>query len=83
MPGVPKPIRLILAPIELLGVFIKPLTLMIRLYANMQGGHIVIMSIIGLMFIFYNWVHVYVFLIGFMFLKLVFLQRMFLMLQPL
>jgi F-type H+-transporting ATPase subunit a len=56
MPGVPKPIRLILAPIELLGVFIKPLTLMIRLYANMQGGHIVIMSIIGLMFIFYNWI---------------------------
>ena len=56
MPGVPKPIRLILAPIEVLGVFIKPLTLMIRLYANMQGGHIVIMSIIGLMFIFYSWI---------------------------
>ena len=56
MPGVPKPIRIILAPIEVLGVFIKPLTLMIRLYANMQGGHIVIMSIIGLMFIFYNWI---------------------------
>ena len=55
MPGVPKPIRLILAPIEVLGVFIKPLTLMIRLYANMHGGHIVIMSIIGLMFIFYSW----------------------------
>ena len=49
-------LSLILAPIELLGVFIKPLTLMIRLYANMQGGHIVIMSIIGLMFIFYNWI---------------------------
>jgi F-type H+-transporting ATPase subunit a len=44
--------RIVLAPIELLGVFIKPFSLMIRLYANIFAGHIVLMSIIGLMFIF-------------------------------
>jgi F-type H+-transporting ATPase subunit a len=42
-------------PIELLGVIIKPFSLLIRLYANMQAGHIVLMSLIGLMFIFNNW----------------------------
>ncbi|QOG03117.1 F0F1 ATP synthase subunit A [Flavobacterium sp. MDT1-60] len=56
MPGVPKPMRIILAPIELLGVFIKPFSLMIRLYANIFAGHIVLMSIIGLMFIFKSWI---------------------------
>ncbi|OIQ31036.1 MAG: ATP synthase F0 subunit A [Bacteroidetes bacterium MedPE-SWsnd-G2] len=56
MPGVPVPMKIILAPIELLGTFIKPFSLMIRLYANITAGHIVLMSIIGLMFIFKNWV---------------------------
>jgi len=56
MPGVPYPMRIILAPIELLGTFIKPFSLMIRLYANMVAGHVVLMSIIGLMFIFKNWI---------------------------
>jgi F-type H+-transporting ATPase subunit a len=55
MPGVPKPMRIILAPIELLGVFIKPFSLMIRLYANMTAGHMVIMGLIGLIFVFQNW----------------------------
>jgi F-type H+-transporting ATPase subunit a len=55
MPGVPKLMRVVLAPIELLGVFIKPFSLMIRLYANIFAGHIVLMSIIGLMFIFKSW----------------------------
>ncbi|CAG5085556.1 F0F1 ATP synthase subunit A [Parvicella tangerina] len=50
MPGVPKPMRIVLAPIELLGIFIKPFSLMIRLFANMTAGHIVIMSILGLMY---------------------------------
>lgn len=56
MPGVPYPMRIILAPIELLGVVIKPFSLMIRLYANIFAGHIVLMSIIGLMFIFKSWI---------------------------
>ncbi len=56
MPGVPTPMKIILAPIELLGTIIKPFSLMIRLYANIVAGHVVLMSIIGLMFIFKNWV---------------------------
>ncbi|MCV6630461.1 MAG: F0F1 ATP synthase subunit A [Flavobacteriaceae bacterium] len=56
MPGVPVPMKIILAPIELLGTIIKPFSLMIRLYANITAGHIVLMSIIGLMFIFKNWI---------------------------
>lgn len=55
MPGVPKLMRIVLAPIELLGIFIKPFSLLIRLYANITAGHIVLMSIIGLMFLFKNW----------------------------
>ena len=55
MPGVPVPMKIILAPIELMGLIIKPFALMIRLYANMFAGHIVLMSLIGLMFIFKNW----------------------------
>ena len=49
------PLYIILIPIELLGIFIKPFSLLIRLYANMQAGHIVLMSLIGLMFIFKSW----------------------------
>jgi F-type H+-transporting ATPase subunit a len=56
MPGVPVPMKIILAPIELLGVFIKPFALMIRLYANIMAGHIVLMSLVGLIFVFKNWI---------------------------
>ena len=55
MPGVPPLMKIVLAPIELIGVFIKPFALMIRLYANIMAGHVVLMSIIGLMFVFKNW----------------------------
>tara|TARA_R110002049_G_scaffold307520_2_gene508247 strand:- start:1954 stop:3045 length:1092 start_codon:yes stop_codon:yes gene_type:complete len=55
MPGVPWPMKIILAPIELLGTFIKPFALMIRLYANITAGHVVLMSIIGMIFLFQNW----------------------------
>jgi F-type H+-transporting ATPase subunit a len=54
MPGVPVPMKIILAPIELLGVIIKPFALLIRLYANISAGHIVLMSLIGLLFVFQN-----------------------------
>jgi F-type H+-transporting ATPase subunit a len=50
MPGVPVPMKFILAPIELLGTIIKPFSLMIRLYANMLAGHVVLMSLIALMY---------------------------------
>ena len=52
--GVPVWLKPLLAPIELLGVFIKPFSLMIRLYANILAGHIVLYSLIGLIFIFKN-----------------------------
>ena len=55
MPDVPVLMKIVLAPIELLGVFIKPFALMIRLYANISAGHIVLMSLIGLMFTFHNY----------------------------
>ena len=55
MPGVPVPMKIVLAPIELLGVIIKPFSLLIRLYANMQAGHIVLMSLVGLIFVFKSW----------------------------
>lgn len=42
----------IMIPIEILGLFTKPFALCIRLFANMTGGHIVIVSLIGLIFLF-------------------------------
>lgn len=48
MPGVPVPMKIILAPIELLGVFTKPFSLLIRLFANITAGHTVIMALIAL-----------------------------------
>ncbi len=46
----------LLVPIEILGIFIKPFALMIRLYANITAGHIVMMSLLGLIFIFKSWI---------------------------
>ncbi|HLP17896.1 MAG TPA: F0F1 ATP synthase subunit A [Bacteroidota bacterium] len=42
----------IMIPIEVLGLFTKPFALCIRLFANMTGGHIVIVALIGLIFVF-------------------------------
>lgn len=53
-PGVPFGVKLILVPIEILGVFIKPFALMIRLFANITAGHIIILSLVGLIFTFSN-----------------------------
>lgn len=52
MPGVPKWVLVILTPVEILGLFIKPFSLMIRLFANITAGHIIILSLIGLVFVF-------------------------------
>jgi len=52
-PGVPLPVRIfIMLPVELLGVFTKPFALIVRLFANMVAGHIIILSFITLIFIF-------------------------------
>ena len=52
MPGVPAWVKTILTPVEMLGVFIKPLTLMLRLFANITAGHIVVIIFVSLIFIF-------------------------------
>ena len=52
MPGVPIPIRIALIPIELAGTLTKPFALMMRLFANITAGHIVVLSLISLIFIF-------------------------------
>jgi F-type H+-transporting ATPase subunit a len=51
-PGVPVPIKLILVPIEVAGVFIKPLVLMVRLTANITAGHIIILAFVSLVILF-------------------------------
>ncbi len=48
MPGVPIPMKIILMPIEVLGMFTKPFALLIRLFANITAGHVVVMSLIAL-----------------------------------
>ena len=50
-PGVPIVLMPIMVPIELIGIFTKPFALMIRLFANITAGHIIILSLISLIFI--------------------------------
>lgn len=45
----------ILTPIEIIGKLVKPFALCLRLFANMTGGHFVILSLMGLIFIFASW----------------------------
>ncbi len=51
-PGMPWGVKMILIPVEILSVFIKPFALIIRLFANMVAGHIIIICLISLIFIF-------------------------------
>lgn len=50
-PGIPAPVKPILTLIEFAGIFIKPIALTIRLFANILAGHIVLLSIVSLVFI--------------------------------
>lgn len=52
MPPAPVLLWPILIPIEIVGIFAKPFALMIRLFANITAGHIVIISLISLIFLF-------------------------------
>ena len=52
MPGVPIPMKLVMAPIELIGIITKPFALMMRLFANITAGHVLILSLVSLIFIF-------------------------------
>ncbi len=51
-PGVPFWLLPILIPVEIIGIFSKPFALMIRLFANIVAGHIIILSLVCLIFIF-------------------------------
>jgi F-type H+-transporting ATPase subunit a len=51
-PPVPGGVKPIMIPVEILGIFTKPFALIIRLFANMISGHIIILSFICLIFIF-------------------------------
>ncbi len=50
--GVPAALLPVMIPVEIVGVFMKPFSLMIRLFANMTAGHIILLSLFGLIFIF-------------------------------
>lgn len=56
MPGVPVVMKIVLMPIEILGMLTKPFALMIRLFANMTAGHVVMMTLLGLIVVFRNWI---------------------------
>ncbi len=49
--GLPKPVYILLIPIEIAGLFVKPFALTMRLAANMTGGHIAILAIISMLFL--------------------------------
>ena len=51
-PNMPVIVKLLLIPTEIMGLFTKPIALAIRLFANMTAGHLVILSLIGLIFTF-------------------------------
>ena len=53
-PGVPFWLLPIMIPVELIGVIAKPFALMIRLFANITAGHIIVMSLLALIFIFHS-----------------------------
>ncbi len=54
-PGVPFLLKFIIVPVEFIGVFTKPISLMVRLFVAITAGHIVILSLISLTFIFQSW----------------------------
>ncbi len=49
--GVPLALLPIMIPVEIVGLFMKPLSLMIRLFANITAGHIIILALLSLIFI--------------------------------
>ncbi|MZP54469.1 MAG: F0F1 ATP synthase subunit A [Bacteroidales bacterium] len=51
-PGVPFWLLPIMIPVEIIGMFSKPFALTVRLFANITAGHIIVMSLLALIFIF-------------------------------
>lgn len=55
-PGVPLVLRIIILPVEVIGIVTKPFSLMIRLFAAITAGHIVLLSLLGLTFMFHSYI---------------------------
>ncbi len=51
-PGIPLGVKIILVPVEILGIITKPFALLIRLFANMTAGHLIVLSFLSMIFIF-------------------------------
>lgn len=51
-PGVPLPLRIVILPVEIIGIITKPISLMVRLFVAITAGHIVLLSLICLVFVF-------------------------------
>ncbi len=54
-PGVPLALKPIIVPVEIIGIFTKPVSLMVRLFVAITAGHIVILSLLSLTFIFHSY----------------------------
>lgn len=54
-PGLPLIMRIIILPVELIGIFTKPISLMVRLFVAITAGHIVLLSLIALVFVFHSY----------------------------
>ncbi len=54
-PGVPLPLKIIIVPVEILGMFTKPFSLLVRLFVAITAGHIVMLALICLVFIFQSY----------------------------
>jgi F-type H+-transporting ATPase subunit a len=52
IPDAPKGLLLLIVPLEILGQFMRLISLSVRLFANMLAGHILILTFLGLIFIF-------------------------------
>lgn len=51
VPGTPFLIKILLVPIEIVGMFTKPFALMLRLFANITAGHIIVLSLVSIIFV--------------------------------
>jgi F-type H+-transporting ATPase subunit a len=56
IPEAPKPLLVMIVPLEVLSQFMRLISLSVRLFANMLAGHVLILTFIGLMFILQTWV---------------------------
>jgi len=56
IPDAPKFLLILIVPLEVLGQFMRLISLSVRLFANMLAGHILILTFIGLIFILQSWI---------------------------